>query len=789
MTAGAAGTKTVRAGVILGVSAVVALVVLVALAPLVNDDAALLLDPGPVVRYGLLVATGVRDVAGAVTLGAAILAATVLPRPGAPAHHRVYRDHRGPTDHVGYSNSPDPDHLPAPDVAESHGGAGASGTGADGGAAEQTDHRTSAAVCRAGCGETVTVTAATTTALEKTQQRSRRAGFVASEGYAKCVFIASIVWSVASMAHIVLAFGDISVPDWTDPTIGEQLMHTVTNVPLFQYFASATCFVVAASVFAAVARGPIAMGWVTGLSSVAWFCISLTGHAAGAGNHELAVSGWWLHVLGMGVWLGGVVALVVVGAGWPGSSRSDLAAVCRFSRLALWGAGVVWVSGVASAALRLATLADLGTLYGLVVVAKTVGTALLIVAGWAHRQWVINKWRAATNPTGSMLFGRIVAGEMVVFGAIMALAVILSRTAPPVPDTEVIGDRLTPAEIVTGYVLPPWPSGLQWVTQWRPDILWWGVGVVLSWQYVAAALKLRRRGDAWPWARTVCWVVGMALLVYLTTGAPMVYGSVLFSAHMLQHMLLSMLLPLFLVLGAPMTLLLRAVPPRTDATMGWREWALAVVRSGWVRMFSHPIVAAVNFAGSILVFYYSRLFEYALGTHIGHLLMTVHFVAAGYLFAEVLIGADPGVKRPSFPVRLLLLFATMGFHAFFGVGISASTQLMAATYFSSLGWGIDLLEDQRTGGGIAWGVGEIPTLALALLVAAEWVRSDRRRMRQVDRAAERDHDADLMAYNAMLEGLDDADHPVDDSQTDAAGGAASAGKTASASSTGPSGGE
>jgi putative copper resistance protein D len=103
-------------------------------------------------------------------------------------------------------------------------------------------------------------------------------------------------------------------------------------------------------------------------------------------------------------------------------------------------------------------------------------------------------------------------------------------------------------------------------------------------------------------------------------------------------------------------------------------------------------------------------------------------------------------------MRLLILLATMAFHAFFGLALITSTGLLSADWYGAMGWGpsISALGDQQLAGGIAWSIGEIPTLALAILVAFMWGRSDARESRRYDRKAERDGDAELNAYNEML---------------------------------------
>lgn len=275
---------------------------------------------------------------------------------------------------------------------------------------------------------------------------------------------------------------------------------------------------------------------------------------------------------------------------------------------------------------------------------------------------------------------------------------------------------------------------------------------ILAGTYALGVARLRGRGDAWPVLRTVCWFLGLAVLLWVTCSGPAAYGRVMFSAHMVGHMVQSMVVPIFLVLGAPMTLLLRAVHPRADGSRGPREWVLAVLESAYLRGLTHPVVVSFLFAGSLVLFYYSPLFEVALTTHVGHELMHVHFLFAGYLMAWMMIGIDPGPHRPAPPMLLLMLFATMAFHAFFGVALISSTTVLAEDYWTSVErpWGGTLLEDQKLGGGLAWGFGEVPTLALAVILAVQWARSDDREARRRDRRAERDGDAELVAYNAML---------------------------------------
>ncbi|MFC7766667.1 cytochrome c oxidase assembly protein [Leucobacter soli] len=287
---------------------------------------------------------------------------------------------------------------------------------------------------------------------------------------------------------------------------------------------------------------------------------------------------------------------------------------------------------------------------------------------------------------------------------------------------------------------------------WKFDLAWILVCVFGAIFYLGGVIRLHRRGDRWPIGRTVAWLAGLAMLFYTTNGALNAYEQYLFSVHMLGHMMLTMLIPLVLVLGAPVTLALRAAEKRSDGSWGPREWILWLVQTPYSKVITHPAVAAVVFAGSLWVFYFTPIARWAASEHLGHQWMIIHFLISGYLFSLSMIGIDPVPYRFPYPLRIVILFATMAAHAFFGVTIMTGQGLLLADWYGAMGrtWGATPLEDQRTGGGIAWGIGELPTLALALIVAIQWSRSDDREQKRKDRAADRSGDAELRAYNEML---------------------------------------
>ncbi|GIG41613.1 cytochrome c oxidase assembly protein [Cellulomonas phragmiteti] len=588
-----------------------------------------------------------------------------------------------------------------------------------------------------------------------------RPGAADGSAYPRSLVLAGVAagaWTVLSVVHLVLAYASVAGASPTSPTFGDELALFVTQIDLGRTLLSVTTVAAVVTALALVVATPTGAAWAAALSLVALWQLGQTGHAAGAASHDLATSAMVLHLVSAAVWIGALAALAVL----VRRLGSDVVpAVARFSVVAGWCVAGVAVSGVVNSVVRLGGWDGLQTRYGVLLIVKVVLFGSLALLGLAHRRATIPR---LAGPRGGLLFWRVVLVELAVMGAVSGVAVALGASPPPVPDVAVADT--SPAYVLTGHALPPEPTALRWLTEWRWDVLMASAAVAGIVVYLRWVRRLRRRGDTWSWARTASWVTGMLLFGWTTSGGPSVYGHVLFSAHMIQHMVLVMVVPLFVALSAPVTLLLRAVPARAatlrdDASRGPREWVLTLVHSHVGRFVAHPLVAAVNFAGSMVLFYYSGLFEWSLRSSVGHLAMIVHFTLAGYLFVNALAGIDPGPTRPPYPMRLLLLFATMAFHAFFGVALVDGEALLVADWFGLTGrpWGPSAIRDQQIGGSIAWGIGEIPTLALAVLVAVQWMRDDERTARRRDRRVERDGDVEMDEYNAMLGRLAERDAP------------------------------
>ncbi|MEV7404122.1 cytochrome c oxidase assembly protein [Streptomyces sp. NPDC091267] len=272
--------------------------------------------------------------------------------------------------------------------------------------------------------------------------------------------------------------------------------------------------------------------------------------------------------------------------------------------------------------------------------------------------------------------------------------------------------------------------------------------------YGYAVMRLRSRGDGWPVNRIVFFVIGVLTIALVMCTRLNDYGMVMFSVHMVQHMVISMLSPILLLLGAPVTLALRALPVAARGHKGPRELLLMLLHSRFMKIVTHPVFTIPLFIASLYGLYFTPLFDYLMGSTAGHLVMMLHFLAVGLVFFWPIMGIDPGPHRPGYLLRMLELFAGMPFHAFFGIALMMASQPMVEVYKSpSASLGIDALSDQNAAGGIAWAFSEIPSVLVLLALVFQWYRSDQRTAKRSDRAADRDGDQELHAYNAYLASL------------------------------------
>ncbi|WP_411267339.1 cytochrome c oxidase assembly protein [Actinoplanes sp. KI2] len=265
------------------------------------------------------------------------------------------------------------------------------------------------------------------------------------------------------------------------------------------------------------------------------------------------------------------------------------------------------------------------------------------------------------------------------------------------------------------------------------------VGLVSLLLLVAAAVygygvyRLRLRGDRWPVGRTVAFVAGgLGSIAAVTVTGIEAYDDTLLSVHMVQHMVLTMVGPIFLALGAPVTLALRTLHGTSRKTL------LSVLHSRFVRVVTFPLVAFGIFIANPFVLYFTGLYRATLEHAWLHEFVHVHFIVTGCLFFWPLLGLDPLPNRWPYPARALLMVLSVPFHTVLGLTIMQSKTLLAGDYYPNLhlSWA-NPWDDQVTAGGILWAGGEIVSVVMLGVLVLQWIKQSEREARRIDRALDR----------------------------------------------------
>lgn len=569
--------------------------------------------------------------------------------------------------------------------------------------------------------------------------------------------VAAGVWTVCAALLVPLTISDVSgqpLRDHLNPVTMWSLADLVETAGAWRWTAILAAAVTLASI------PVLRWAWTPVLTAAALVTLvplGLTGHSSSGGSHDVATNSLLIHLVAASLWAGGLLALLAHAL--RRGAHADVAAR-RFSAVALWCFVAMGISGVINALVRMFPSDLFDTRYGLLILAKLVALVVLGLLGWQQRRLGVAALQA--DPAARRPLIRLALTEAVIFGVTFGVAVALGRTPPPPP--RVLNPSATEVEL--GYNLSGPPTVSRLLFDWRFDLLLGTAAVVMALVYLFGVRRLRRRGDAWPVGRTVGFLLGCLTLLIATSSGVGRYMPAMFSVHMSAHMLLSMLVPILLVLGAPMTLALRALPTAGKGQPpGPREWLLAALHSRFSRLITNPLVATALFVGGFYGLYFGGIFDAAAGSHAGHVAMNVHFLLSGYVFYWVVIGIDPTPRPIPHLGKLAMVFGSLPLHAFFGVVLMGMNTVLGESFYRSLQlpWQTDLLADQKLGGGIAWSAGEVPLVVVMLALLIQWTRSDRRTAKRIDRAADRDEDADLAAYNNMLKVLSDQEKRRDTS--------------------------
>lgn len=471
--------------------------------------------------------------------------------------------------------------------------------------------------------------------------------------------------------------------------------------------------------------------------------LGLEGHSASGGSHDYGTNSFLWHLLFLVIWVGGLLALIAHGR----RLGPDLdVALSRYSKLAMAAVIAMSISGLVNAAIRIEWSDWFTTSYGLIIVTKTVGVIALAFFGFIHRQLTIPKVRA--NPRDHRLFRQVAIVEVILMAAITGVAISMGRTPPPAPDDP----NLSIMAIQLGFDLWQEPTFFNVWTMWRFDIMFGTIGLLLAAAYLWGLYKLRRKGGTWKLSRTIWFMLGCATLVLTMSSGIGMNMPATFSMHMVAHMILSMVIPVFWVLGAPLALVLAAVDPGEPGRPGLREWTLVAVKNPVLKIVMHPGVNTIQFLVIFYVLYLTPFYELMISEHAGHLAMNFVFLISGYLYFWEMIGPDPKPEERSILSKLGWLTFSMPFHLFFGVYLMQLTTILGEGFYARLDlpWDIDLLADQRVGGGIAWASGSFPLVIVYGVLFNNLRKEDNKKEKEIDDRADKDGNQDLDAYNAML---------------------------------------
>jgi putative membrane protein len=244
--------------------------------------------------------------------------------------------------------------------------------------------------------------------------------------------------------------------------------------------------------------------------------------------------------------------------------------------------------------------------------------------------------------------------------------------------------------------------------------------------YVIADGRVRRERGRVPRPRArLAFLAGLGVLLVSLTGPLDAAVATSFGAHMVQHLLLTMVAAPLLLLGAPVTLALLAWPGRP------RRVLLGVLHSGPARVLAHPVVAWGLFFGVLWGVHLTGIYDAALRNDGIHAAEHGVLLVTALLFWMPIVRVDPVPSSLSHPARILYLFLAMPAMAFLGLVLVSSRHVLYPTYAHAVGT-TKALAGQQAAGAIMW-VGAmvmiVPALAFVLL---DWMRADEREAARTD---------------------------------------------------------
>jgi cytochrome c oxidase assembly factor CtaG len=295
-----------------------------------------------------------------------------------------------------------------------------------------------------------------------------------------------------------------------------------------------------------------------------------------------------------------------------------------------------------------------------------------------------------------------------------------------------------PAALASGYHGPPELTFARAFTSWQLDPWSLAAILVLGALYLAGASRVRRRGEAWPVGRSVAFCgLGLGFGVIATMSSVGVYQPVLFYMRSVQTILLLLVVPLFLALGRPLSLIIGVVPRGGP-------WLESAIRSRTARLLTFPAITTfVLVLTPFLIYFtpwYAAGFRSVLIAQVTHIALMI----PGFVFFWTLLRVDPVPKAYPYVVALWITAAEVIGDAVLGLAVIADTSLLAGPYYHALArpWGPSLATTQVLGGGVLWIVGDIVGLPFLAAQLIQMMREDEAEAKVID--------AELDAAQAVL---------------------------------------
>ena len=544
----------------------------------------------------------------------------------------------------------------------------------------------------------------------------------------KFLILGSGLWVITSIGNLLATLANIFESDITEVLKLTIIRSFITQVTLGKLLAYQIVISLLVFVLSSRVKRNGGAFWLMLLALSGQLAPVFQSHSSSLGSHSLAIGSLVIHVTALTFWIGSVIALRLM------VTEDQALAFPRVSTIALWSSFAVVLSGVVNAWTRLRISDSWFTTYGALIALKVVLTISIFIFASKLRKGIDLQW--------------LLPFEIGLMSLILGIGSVLNRFTPE----ETAPATFDRVRELTGISMPQPPTLSRVFFEYEANGLILGLLVFVTALYIRGVVALSRRGDKWPVGRTISFAIGISLLDYATSGGLGLYAHFSFQYHMIAHMVLSMIAPIAIILSAPITLALRTLPiGRDKEERGIRGLLINFLHSKPTSIWTHPLVALAIFDGSLFALYFTPLFGNLMTGHFGHLIMDLHFIAAGLLFFHVIVGIDPNPRKVHHLVRVVILLAAMSIHAFFSIALMSANDLIDGGYYQLLDrpWSTDLLSDQKVGAAIGWAMGEIPIVAALIATFIQWMRSDAREAKRADKRSA----TDLAEYNAYLEKL------------------------------------